>query len=60
MSRIDLWRHTYIWVQLQYHYASMQMNVYADRCLGMKKTHINLMLFNEVDNFIEVYRLLNS
>ena len=34
-------------LQLQYHYESMQMN-------GMPK-NINLMLFHEVDNFIEVY-----
>ena len=42
----------------------MQMNAMPiDSMLGNEKKNINLMLFNEIGNFIEVYviiRLLNS
>ena len=46
-------------LQLQYHYASMQMNAMPiDLMFRNEKKNINLILFNEIYNFIEVYNNL--
>ena len=43
-------------LQLQFdHYRSMQMNAMPD---NYQQSNINLMLFNEIENFIEVYNNL--
>ena len=60
---LECWSHALICdvthissLSLQYHYASMQMNAMPiDSMLRNDKNNINLMLFNEIDNFIEVY-----
>ena len=53
----DCWRHTQICdvtLQLQYHYASMQMNAMPIDSMFRNEKQ-NLMIFIEIDNFIQVY-----